>query len=170
MRLTASVFAFLVWSGLAAAEVIEYEVYEVSSIGSKLITKGTRTYSISDVKVFPLIMNGRNISEKFIDLQSGFRIGARIFSEPRLTGFGLLAGQTERDFSWEWYTREKGDRFRKLQGGTTVTVAVYGRPFFEELAEVRFEEDTTLRFTSERKGLDDTHHVIVKAGSVLRFR
>lgn len=165
MRLIASVFAFALWSGVAAAEVIHYEVYEVSSIGSKLITKGSRTYSIANVKVFPLIMNGRNISEKFVDLESGFRIGARIFSEPRLTGFGLLAGRTERDFS-----REKGDQFRKLQGGTTVTVAVYGRPFFEELAEVRFEEDTTLRFTSERRGLDDTHHVIVKAGSVLRFR
>jgi len=163
----ATVLVLASWG--ARAEAIVYEIHEVSNIGSRLIAKGKREYTVSDVKVHPYERDGHKIAEKFVELEQGYRVGARIFFEKELTGFGLLARQSEHDFSWEWYNKESGNRFRKLQGGTTVEVSVSGRPLMEELAEVRFLDDTTLGFMVGR-ARDDTHKIIVKAGSVLRFK
>jgi pimeloyl-ACP methyl ester carboxylesterase len=151
------------------AEAITYEIYEISNIGRRLIAQGTRQYSVADIKVHPYERNGRKIAEKFLELEQGYRVGARIFSETELTGFGLLARRSDRDFSWEWYRKESGTRFRKLQGGTAVEVSVWGQPFTEELAAVRFLDDTSLGFIAGQ-GRDDTHKIVIKAGSVLRFR
>ena len=156
-------------STAASAEAITYEIYEVSKIGSRLIAKGKREYSVSDVRVRPYERDGRKVAEKLIELEQGYRIGARIFFEKELTGFGLLARHSDHDFSWEWYSKESGSRFRKLQGGTAVEVSVSGRPLIEELVEVKFLDDTSLGFIAGR-GMDDTHKIVVKAGSVLRFR
>lgn len=156
----------------ATAEAIEYEIYELSKGGEarKLIAKGKREYSLKDVEVHPYQRNGRKIAEKLIELEQGYRVGARIFYEKELTGFGLLAKRSNADFSWEWYNKETGNRFKKLQGQTYVTVRTAGQPMVEELAEVRFLEDTNLRFIANRQGMDDTHSIIVKAGSVLKFQ
>ena len=167
-RLSLAALLLLV-SSAAAAEVIVYEIYEISKIGSRLIAKGKREYSVSDVKVHPYERGGQKIAEKLIELEQGYRVGARIFFEKELTGFGLLAKHSDHDFSWEWYNKESGSRFRKLQGGTAVEVTVSGRPFMEELAEVRFLDDTNLGFIAGR-GRDDTHRIVVKAGSVFRFK
>src|SRR6266540_741767 len=155
----------LLVSSVAFAEVIVYEIYEISKIGNKLIAKGKREYSVADVKVHPYERGGRKIAEKLIELEQGYRVGARIFFEKELTGFGLLAKHADRDFSWEWYNKEQGTRFRKLQGGTAVEVNVTGRPSTEELVEVRFLDDTDLRFIAGG-GRDDTHKIVIKAGSV----
>jgi hypothetical protein len=154
---------------LAFAEVVTYEVREVSRIGSRLIAKGTRDYAPSDVQVQPYERDGKHVAEKLLELEQGFKIGARIFSDKDLTGFGLLAQQTDRDFSWEWFSKESGMRFRKLQGGQYVEVQTMRTPFGEELVLVRFLEDTTLGF--HPRGVEnDTHQILVKVGSVLRFR
>jgi hypothetical protein len=167
-RLALAVLLALI-SSAVGAEVITYEIYEVSKIGSRLIAKGKREYSIVDVKARPYERDGHKVSEKLIELEQGYRVGARIFFEKELTGFGLLAKHSDHDFSWEWYNKESGSRFRKLQGGTAVEVSVSGRPIMEELAEVRFLDDTSLGFIAGR-GSDDTHKIVVKAGSVFRFK
>lgn len=156
-------------SSVVGAETITYEIYEISNIGSRLIAKGKREYSVSDVKVHPYERDGRKVAETLIELEQGYRVGARIFFEKELTGFGLLAKHSDHDFSWEWYNKESESRFRKLQGGTAVEVRVSGRPFMEELVEVRFLDDTSLGFIAGR-GRNDTHRIIVKAGSVFRFK
>ena len=168
LRLALMVLLLLVTSA-SAAEVIVYEIYEISKIGSRLIAKGKREYSVSDVKVHPYERGVQKIAEKLIELEQGYRVGARIFFEKELTGFGLLAKQSDHDFSWEWNNKEFGNRFRKLQGGTAVEVKTTGLPFMEELVEVKFLDDTNLRF-KVGKGMDDTHSIIVKAGSVFRFK
>jgi hypothetical protein len=167
-RLAIATLLFLA-SSTAGAEAITYEVYEISKIGSRLIAKGKREYTVSDVTVRPYEREGRKIAEKFVELEQGYRVGARIFFEKELTGFGLLARHSDHDFSWEWYNKESANRFRKLQGGTAVEVSVSGRPLMEELTEVRFIDDTSLGFMVGR-ARDDTHKIIIKAGSVLRFR
>jgi hypothetical protein len=141
----------------------------LSRIGSRIIAKGSREYSPSDVRVHPYERDGKHIAEKLLELEQGFKIGARIFNEKNLTGFGLIAQQTERDFSWEWFTQESGGRFRKLQGGQYVEVQTMRSPFGEELVQVRFLEDTALGFHPQG-AQNDTHHILVKAGSVLRLR
>ncbi|HEU4923828.1 MAG TPA: hypothetical protein VFT23_12240 [Burkholderiales bacterium] len=169
LRRLALAVVLVLASFAAIAETITYEIYEVSNIGSRLIAKGQRHYTVSDVKVHPYERGGRKIAEKFIELEQGYRVGARIFFQEELTGFGLLARHSDQDFSWEWYKKEDGNRFRKLEGGTAVEVNVSGRPLMEELAEVTFLDDTALGLTVGR-ARDDTHKIIVKAGSVLRFK
>jgi hypothetical protein len=178
MRLPLAVVLVLL-SSAAIAETITYEIYEVSNIGSLLIAKGQRHYTVADVKVHPYERGGRKVAEKFVELEQGYRVGARILFQEELTGFGLLARHSDHDFSSEWYKKESGNRFRKLEGGTAVEVNVSGRPLMEELAEVTFLDDTALGLMVGQarddslmagRGRDDTHKIIVKAGSVLRFK
>ena len=75
-------------------------------------------------------------------------------------------------FSWDWFNRESGLIFRKLQGGGTIKVTLVASTEFQEIAAVEVLEDITLRviglpwwfFTD-----DDTHHLVVRKGSVLKF-
>jgi hypothetical protein len=154
-----------------AAEVIEYEIYELSNAGAdpKLIAKGKREYSLKDIEVRAYERRGKQVAEKLIALEQGYRVGARILYEKKLVGFGLLAKRSNADISWEWYDKENANRFRRLHDGTLVTVRVVGAPAIEELAEITFLEPTSLRFTVGQ-GMADTHSVLIKAGSVLRLK
>ena len=171
-----NLFILLVASLLAAvfpqflqAEVVDYEVSEVSRIGTRVIANGRRDYSPNDVKVYPYERNGQHIAEKLLELEQGFKIGARIFTEKDLTGFGLIAQQSDRDFSWEWFSQEAGTQFKKLQGGQLVEVQTQRSAFGEELVQILFLADTTLRF-KPRGEPDFSHHIVIKAGSVLRLK
>jgi len=161
----------LILMPLAGAETITYEIYELSEAAqsSRLIAKGVRQYTVKDIEVFPYQREGMSIAEKFIELEQGYSIGARIFYGRNLTGFGLLAKRSRGDFSWEWYSKATGNRFRKLQGGTYVIVKVDGPSGNEELVEVTFLDDTRLRFKAAGAE-NDTHGIIVKAGSILRLK
>jgi hypothetical protein len=159
-------------SQIVLAQAIEYEIYELSKAGlpPKLVAKGKRQYSLNDVEVQPYKRDGRPIAEKFIELEKGFKVGARIFLKKELNGFGLLARKSNFDFSWEWYDKEKDNLYKKFQGPGRVMVKAVGMPEIEELAEVTFLEDTRLRFVANGQGTEDTHHILIKAGSVLRFK
>jgi hypothetical protein len=148
------------------AEEIEYEIIEIST--GKTIGKGVKVYTFRDVIKHPYKVGGRLVVEKFIELENGFKIGARIFQEPKLTGFGLLAQLTENDFSWEWYNQVDRDLFKKLQGGTHIKVKISGLPIVEILEEVNFLEKTKLRFKL-KDAEKDTHNIVIQKGSVLRF-
>lgn len=156
---------------VCAAETITYEIYERVESGAftKLVAAGSRTYGLTDLVISPYESDGKYIREVFVELEQGYKIGARIFSERRLTGFGLLAQKTDRDFSWEWYDKLEGNEYVKRQGGTTVTVKVTGLPLFEELASVSFDEDAHLSFIFNQKGDESTHLIVVKSGSILRL-
>ena len=118
----------LILMPLAGAETITYEIYELSerAQSSRLIAKGVRQYTVQDIEVFPYQREGMSIAEKFIELEQGYSIGARIFYGRNLTGFGLLAKRSPGDFNWEWYSNATGNRFRKLQGGAYVIFKVDG--------------------------------------------
>lgn len=121
-------------------------------------------------EVRPYECGGEKVEEKIIELEQGYKVGARIFFEKKLTGFGLLAKRSSADFSWEWYNKEKGNRFHKLQGGTHVSTEMSGMPLIEEIAVAASLEDTKLSFIANRQGMDDTHDVIIKTGSVFKFK
>jgi hypothetical protein len=167
------IFLTLVTSCPAIAETIEYEIYELPTTRNgvrKLIGTGTRTYAVSEVQVQPYKRGREKIAEKFIVLEGTYKVGARIFYEKELTGFGLLARHSSNDFSWEWYDKKQENLFEKLQGKSHVVVKTAGLPMHEELIEVNFLADTELRFIAHRKGMKDTHVIVVKSGSVLRFK
>lgn len=150
----------------AFSSEISYEIYD--KVKGKLIAKGVTSYSSNDV-ISRYRDPNKSTVEKYIELKDGYKIGARIFSVQKLTGFGLLAQLTVQDFSWEWYELENGSIFRKLQGRTFVKTRVSGGPLLEILEEVDFLDDTTLRFKAGGAGQDDSHEIIIKKGSVLKF-
>ncbi len=150
------------------AENIKYEIYEKAT--GTLIGSGVKEYTVTDVILNPYTSRGENVVEKFIELEQGFKIGARIFSEPKLTGFGLVAELEEGDFSWEWYKQKKGYTFQKLQGKDSyVTVRVSGLPLVATLEEVMFLDDARLSFHRGGAGKPESHDIIIKKGSVLKF-
>lgn len=152
----------------SAAEKIEYEIYDLSS--GELIGSGVREYGKSDVLLKPYTSGGKKIVEKHIELEKGFKVGARIFSEQRLTGFGLVAELTPQDFSWEWYNQVTGRTFKKLQGEKgLVKIRVSGLPVLERLEEVEFLDNATLGFKLGGAGNSESHEIIIKKGSVLKF-
>jgi hypothetical protein len=162
----------LLTSSAAWSEVIEYEIYEIAKSGNRLVVKGKRDYSVREVKVATYNMGDRKSVHKLIDLQQGFALGTRNFHEKDLTGFGLLARRGDRyDFSFEWYDKVAPNRFRRLEaGGTVLEVQTIRGANVEELTEVRFLSDTHVRFNADPNVPDNTHFVLVKAGSVLRLR
>ena len=100
----------LLISTAAFAGNIQYEIHEKST--GTLIGSGVKEYKVTDVIVNAYTSRGEKVIEKLIELEQGFKIGARIFSEPKLTGFGLVAELEEGDFSWEWYKKKGASDFR----------------------------------------------------------
>ena len=121
------------FSFVTYAEKIEYEIYEIQS--GKLIGSGIKIYTVDDIIVKPYTGNGREVVEKHIELEQGFKIGARIFPGEQLTGFGLLAEKTSKDFSWEWYNQIEGSTFKKLQGAQGLVTIRVSKPLKIELLE-----------------------------------
>ncbi len=167
MKLILNIFILLI-STSVFAEKIEYEIYEKTT--GTLIGSGVKEYIVTDIILNPYTSRGKKVIEKFIELEQGFKIGARIFSEPKLTGFGLVAELEEGEFSWEWYKQKEGYTFQKLQGKNgLVTVRVSGLPLLETLEEVIFLDDARLSFHHGGAGKPESHDIIIKKGSVLKF-
>lgn len=163
-------FTLLFFSATSCSQSIEYEIYEKAS--GELIGKGVKEYSKEDVIFNPYESGGRKIIEKFIELEQGYKVGARIFfDENPLTGFGLVAQLTERDFIWEWYNPDKSpNTFRKLQGAKgLVTVRTSGLPMLAILEEVKFLDDATLSVRLGGAGNEESHDIVIKKGSIFKF-
>jgi hypothetical protein len=86
MRRLALAAALVLLCPGAVAETITYEIYEISKIGSRLIAKGQRHYTVADVKVHPFERDGRKVAEEFVELEKRDCVGARIFSKRSLRG------------------------------------------------------------------------------------
>lgn len=161
---------FLLFATSSFSESIEYEIYEKAS--EELVGKGVKEYSKEDIILNPYESGGRNVIEKLIELEQGYKVGARIFfDESPLTGFGLIAQLTERDFSWEWYNIEESpNTFRKLQGAKgLVNIRVSGLPMQAILEEVKFIDDATLSFALGGAGNKESHDIVIKKGSTFKF-
>jgi hypothetical protein len=171
----------LLMAAIAHAESITFELYELSSDGKRtLLAKGAREYTIQDILVEQHAFGANAWRAKEIPVAAGFSAGASIYQESDLTGFGLwlkdrgtIMGKVAGGgFSWDWFDRESGDIYRKLQGGGSVRVILAPSQRVQEIAAVEVLEDITLRvdnrpwfFFSHR----DTHNLVLKKGSVLRF-
>jgi hypothetical protein len=166
---------------IAHAETITYELYDISTRPRMLLAKGVKHYTAKDIVVEDEWF-GRSASLlKEIPIAEGFSAGAVVYRGQRaLTGFalklqrhgGFMGVLSQGGFSWDWFDLESGSIFRKLQGGGRIKVTWVPSTEFQEIAAVEVLEDITLRvighpwwfFTTE-----DTHHLVVRKGSVLRF-
>jgi hypothetical protein len=92
-----------------------------------------------------------------------------MYREPALTGFGLvLVNDSAPCFSWEWFDRDDGDVFSKLQGGGKVKVGILESRGVQELAAVEFLDDIALECEDQSNG--NVYEARVRKGSVLRLR
>jgi hypothetical protein len=107
---------------------------------------------------------------KALPVAAGYDIRASIVPEKQIDGFGLQLTRQGDGFSWEWFQRESGDVFRKIQGGGQVQVRFRTVGDVQELAEVYFIDNVTMRI--DRYWLVPFHHsdtdeLVIKRGSVL---
>jgi len=164
---------------VAAAQSVTYELYELSNDGPKLIAKDTKQYTVSDIEVSENWMGSR-FWQKQLGLNERFAIGASIHRHKELVGFGLWVKQRPRwfeiwstgGFSWDWFNREQDAIYRKLQGPGRVKATIVTGADYQELTAVEFLEDVTLRLSARPWFLfsdEDTHHVLVRKGSVLKL-
>ena len=115
-------------------------------------------------------------------MANGFSAGLSDFPGGNVTGFGLWL--KDRDsywgrvssggFSWDWFDLEAGNVYRKLQGPGRVRITRTSPASpAQQIASVEILEDITLRAKVRPWFLffldSDTHNLVVKKGSVLRF-
>jgi hypothetical protein len=189
------------------AETINYELYKLNEQGvPKLLTSGTRDYTPKEIEVQEnksvtqtenshdafYVTDGKNEFkvelgstslhswEKGLVIKNGFVIGARIFRDKTLTGFGLWLKRQRKWYeikgedgcSWDWFNQEKGSVFSKLQGSGKVKATTTTGAGYKELTSVVFLEDVTLRLDDDKASFfsqSHTYNMIIKKGSVLRL-
>jgi hypothetical protein len=172
--LTASVFA----GHAAHGEIIKYEIYRLEPGGERtLLASGKREYTQEDVAVVAREGRGQTFWQKSVVVWDDFSVGSSIHLEHPLTGFGLWIERETDGFSWDWFDIESGDIFKKLQGTGRVRVETRSNNGAKEIVAVDFLTDVTLRGKFSSWSIlpfvpfpdEDTHHLVVKKGSVLRF-
>lgn len=155
---------------MGKAESLDYELYELRADGQKtLLSKGTREYTPQDVEV----QTRSFLTNKEIPVANGFSVGVSIFPN-NLKGFGLWLRDrgtstgliAQGGHSWDWFDYwGGGDLYRKLQGAGLIRVRfIADDSSVEDIAAIEVIEDITLRVTDT-----DTHHLVLKKGSILRF-
>jgi len=158
-----------------AAETVTWEAIALAGPGRQLLAKGVKTYSPKKdilVQEQPPGRDGAVSWSKSLLLNDTFAVSASVHRVRRLDGFGLVVYRRgdAHGFSWDWFDREDGAIFRKLQGpGRVLVVATKGQDY-EELESVEFLDDTTLRYLDDmsKPPGTHTHEVIIRKGSVLR--
>jgi hypothetical protein len=174
------ILACLLFAHPAAAETLTFEIYELMTDGGRqLLAKGSKHYELSDIEVQRSLV-GEVFWMKQLPLTDRFGVGASIHHDKELVGFGLWVRQRpkwfefwkDRGFSWDWFNREQPPIYQKLQGPGRVRATIVKGSNFEALTSVEFLDDITLRLNASPWfffSMDDTHHVVVRKGSVLKL-
>jgi len=154
----------------AKAEKIDYEIFAVDESGSPaLITKGVKEYGDVDLDIEERNFRGEIHWSKSLELEGGFSVGASIYREPAVTGFGLWAQRSPCGFSWEWFNATAPGRFEKLQETGHVSVTYRDVGPMKEISEIIFDTDVSLRLNESQDIHRKTHRILVKKGSILKF-
>lgn len=167
----ALLFSLLSVCAIAArAERIDYEIFTVDESGSlALIAKGIKEYGDVDIDIEERNFRGESHWSKSLALEGDFSVGASIYREPAITGFGLWVKRSPCGFSWEWFDAMSPGRFEKLQETGQVSVAYRDVGQMKEISEITFDTDVSLRLNESQDIHRKTHRILVKKGSVLKF-
>jgi len=160
----------LTCGSLAKAEKVSYEIYAMNGAElPTLIAKGVKEYRPADIHVEENNDRGRINWSKSLELDGGFTIGASIYREPEVTGFGLWAQRSPCGFSWEWFNATDPGHFKKLQEIGQLSVSYRNEGELKEIAEIVFDSDVSLRLNESQDPDRKTHRILIKKGSVLKF-
>lgn len=173
-----SALLFLASARSMAASSLDYELYDLDK-GRVLLSKGIRHYSPTDA----VIRTGWILTDRELPVTDGFYINVSESRDHDLSGFALQL-RNHRDFwtspgsggfSWDWFYRESGDTYRKLQEGGRVRIHIDHTSGVDEIDEVEVLEDISLRVNSRplfydpRGDLRDTQSLVLRKGSVVSF-
>lgn len=155
---------------IAHAERISYEIYSVPLFFGEreVITKGILDYTLDDLQTDKGLVGNNENWTVTLPLGHGFSIGTTVYSEPVLEGFGLWMRKNGGGFSWEWFYRENGNVYKKLQGPGRVKVRLTRKNDNVQLVAIEFLETLTLRLDTMNYiplWFKDTHNMVIKKGS-----
>jgi len=158
---------FVLWLSEAAfASSVAYEIYDFTQDkNGQLVAEGSKEYLYTDIKAECDEVH----CKKSLLLEQGYSIGASIYRESKLKGFGLWAKINDQGFSWEWFNLTGEGTFKKLQEGGMVTVTYQGLPAVEEIAEIIFDTDISLRLDDSPQVGALAQRILIKKGSILKF-
>lgn len=154
-------------------DALDYEIYELrGSKDRELLSKGTVTsdgHNVESIDTSSSSALGMPVWDKSVPLSQGYVVGASVYREKELKGFGLWICKPGDGFSWNWFVKEDGRTFRKLQGAGHVKVSLVPSKDCEELAAIEFLDDVTLTGSlgAFPLFLDHTHQIVIKKGSTL---
>ncbi len=134
----------------------------------EVISEGTLTYSYSDI----ITENRHGFVSKYLHVSETFNIGASIYRESEITGFGLWINKNGKGFSWEWFTLEHDNVFRKLQEGGSVLVEFRKTDELNEIESIEFLKDVSMRLDTLNYipfWFKNTHRMLIKKGSKIVF-
>ncbi|MBL0729660.1 hypothetical protein [Piscinibacter sp. HJYY11] len=175
MRLAiAGLLALLLASAEVGAEEIKYSIYSIPLFGDKpnLVAGGKKVYLLTEVTVAKGPSPDEQNWKKSIAVTSGFELGASIYRSRQVDGFGMWIQKDGGGFSWEWFDRVGPETFRKRQGAGLLKVRLVRGEAFEEVAEINFLTDVTMRLNTRWfiPFLDkETDQIVIKTGSVFRL-
>lgn len=169
MRLIILLF-FTILSNVTSAQSLSYQITQEELLwwDKETISEGIIEYSVSDIVVEDRI----GFTSKHLHVAESFNIGASIYREREKGGFGLWINRNGSGFSWEWFTPEDGQVYRKLQEGGRVLVTHREFEGLFEIASIQFLEDVSMRLDTLSFipfWYKKTHRMLIKKGSVLRF-
>jgi hypothetical protein len=163
-------FFLSIFATVGRAEKIAYEIYAIDEAGKpSLMGKGVKDYGDADLEIEERNVRGEIHWSKSLEFEGGFSIGASIYREPEVTGFGLWARHTPCGFSWEWFNATVPGHFKKLQETGHLSVAYRDVGPLKEITQIVFDTDVSLRLNESQEIHRDTHRILIKKGSVLKF-
>ena len=149
-------------------ELISYEAFEIDKTGArKRLGTGAREYRPGiDVLAEE---TQHQATSKTLSIGHGLSLSTDVYRKPELSGFGLVLVKDDSFcFSWEWFSRESDDIFRKLIGSGKVRVSVVDSKGAKELVAVEFLDQVNLQ--CEDQSNRTTHEARIRKGSVFRLR
>lgn len=160
----------LLFCNSALADELTYTITQEKLLwwDKEVISEGTLNYSYADI----IIEKHPGFVSKYLHVSDAFNIGASIYRESEITGFGLWINKNGRGFSWEWFTLEQGNIFRKLQECGSVLVEYRKTDGLNEIASVEFLEDISMRLDTLNFiffWFKSTHRMLIKKGSKIVF-
>ncbi len=150
-------------------EIIDCEHGETISTGSRPIL--ARDITI----VRQLYRDGSTTFDKRIDVDQGFYVALAEFPEASaddVSGFGLMSGRGDGDFSWEWFDVDDVSHARKLQESGELRISHVRVGTRWELGQTEFETDVSLRVFDDGSGISQYRprwRIRVRKGSHIQW-
>jgi len=151
-------------------DTLDYELYALKGSSDRvLLNKGTVKCDGKNVKSIEGSLFGETFWQKDVPLWKDWFVGASIYRDKNLSGFGLWFDNKDAGFSWNWFNRESGRIYRSLKRDNRVEVTFAPTEEYEEIIAVEFLDDAVLTGRFGWLPYWDTHQLVIKKGSVLRL-